>query len=69
MDLIDKFCSWFQVIAALLFSIFSIIYFIRSIFQKSEFFYLICFGGMLILSCKLFEQSVKELKEKKGDSI
>lgn len=66
MDIFDKIGSWFQVIASVYFTLFSLFQIIRALYMRSEVFYIICFAAMLLLSFGLVRLSVAELKDLKG---
>lgn len=67
MDVLDKITGWFQVVASVMFVLFSLFNLIRIFIQRSETFYFLCFAAMLFLSWKLLRISVAELREiKKG---
>jgi hypothetical protein len=67
MDMFEKIGSWFQIVASVFFTLFSIFQVVRALFMRSEVFYIICFAAMLFIYCNLFRLSLAELKElKKG---
>lgn len=66
MDMFEKIGSWFQVIASVYFTLFSLFQIIRALYMRSEVFYIICFAAMLLLSFGLVRLSVAELKDLKG---
>lgn len=71
METFDKIGVLFQAIASVLFILFSLFNFVRTIAQNSGCIYAICFAAMMYLSWNLFKISVKELVEiirKGGDN-
>lgn len=66
MDMYDKFCCVFQVVAAVCFVVFALMLLVLTLVKGQDFVLVLCFGAMLALAWRLLRLSVSELKGLKG---